>query len=68
MLGIFSSSVVSPPDELVAAGSRTPSPKTAAATLLKRFTNSNPSTVSVDIGDQVRFAYTHQNESSLQPR
>ncbi|KAK2411856.1 stem-specific protein TSJT1 [Trifolium repens] len=68
MLGIFSSSVVSPPDELVAAGSRTPSPKTAAATLLKRFTNSNPSTVSVEIGDQVRFAYTHQNESSLQPR
>ena len=69
MLGVFSSSVVSPPDELVAAGSRTPSPKTTATALLKRFSDSNGgSTVSVEVGDQVRFAYTHQNESSLQPR
>ncbi|XP_004508380.1 stem-specific protein TSJT1 [Cicer arietinum] len=68
MLGVFSSSVVSPPDELVAAGSRTPSPKTTAAALVKRFTESNASTVLVEAGDHVQLAYTHQNESSLQPR
>jgi len=33
MLGVFSSSIVSPPEELVAAGSRTPSPKIKAAAL-----------------------------------
>lgn len=68
MLGVFSSSIVSPPDELVAAGSRTPSPKTTAATLLKRFAESNASTVSVEIGEHVQLAYTHHNESPWQPR
>ncbi|KAI3469525.1 hypothetical protein Pfo_026188 [Paulownia fortunei] len=68
MLGVFSSSIVSPPDELVAAGSRTPSPKVTAAKLLARFLEANSSAVSVQIGDDVQLAYTHYNQSALQPR
>ncbi|KOM55998.1 hypothetical protein LR48_Vigan10g189000 [Vigna angularis] len=68
MLGVFSSSIVSPPDELVAAGSRTASPKTTAAALWKRFQEKNASTVSVEIGEHVHLAYTHHNESPFQPR
>ncbi|KAF6144741.1 hypothetical protein GIB67_017760 [Kingdonia uniflora] len=68
MLGVFSSCIVTPPDELVAAGSRTPSPKTTSTALLKRFIQSNSSAVSVQIGDDVQFAYTHHNESASQPR
>ena len=68
MLGVFSSSIVSPPDELVAAGSRTPSPKMTAAALRKRFEEKNPSAVSVEVGEHVQLAYTHQNESPFQPR
>ncbi|TKY54040.1 Stem-specific protein TSJT1 [Spatholobus suberectus] len=68
MLGVFSRSIVSPPDELVAAGSRTPSPKMTAAALRKRFEERNPSAVSVEIGEHVQLAYTHHNESPLQPR
>ncbi|KAJ1428765.1 hypothetical protein SESBI_08870 [Sesbania bispinosa] len=49
MLGIFSS-VVSPPEELVAAGSRTPSPKTTAVELLNRFVESKASAVSLQVG------------------
>ncbi|OWM74212.1 hypothetical protein CDL15_Pgr008525 [Punica granatum] len=68
MLGVFNSSIVSPPDELVAAGCRTPSPKTTAATLMGRFADTHASAVSVNVGDQVQLAYTHQNESLLKPR
>uniref|UniRef100_A0A7N0SYR5 DUF3700 domain-containing protein n=1 Tax=Kalanchoe fedtschenkoi TaxID=63787 RepID=A0A7N0SYR5_KALFE len=68
MLGVFSSSIVSPPGELVAAGSRTPSPKTTSDALIKRFLETNPSAVSVEIGDHVQLAYTHHNESPLHPR
>ncbi|KAE8712446.1 hypothetical protein F3Y22_tig00110257pilonHSYRG00173 [Hibiscus syriacus] len=68
MLGVFSSTIVSPPDELVAAGCRTPSPKISADALVKRFLETNSSAVSVQIGDHVQFAYSHQNESALQPR
>ncbi|KAK6913882.1 protein of unknown function DUF3700 [Dillenia turbinata] len=68
MLGVFSSSIVSPPDELVAAGSRTPSPKISAEALVKRFLEGNASTVSVQIGDHVQLAYTHHNQSPLLPR
>jgi len=68
MLGVFSSSVMSPPEELVAAGSRTPSPKITATALINRFLDSNPSGVSLQIGDHVQLAYTHQNESASQPR
>jgi len=68
MLGIFSSSVVSPPEELVAAGSRTPSPKTTANLLLKRFVDRKASAVSLQVGEDVQLAYTHHEESPWQPR
>ncbi|MFS7981268.1 hypothetical protein Hanom_Chr10g00948961 [Helianthus anomalus] len=68
MLGVFSSSIVSPPEELVAAGSRTPSPKITAKSLVNRFVGNNPSVVSMQIGDDVQLAYTHQNESITHPR
>ncbi|GLT73224.1 hypothetical protein SLA2020_450960 [Shorea laevis] len=50
MLGVFSSSIVSPPEELVAAGSRTPSPKITASALVNRFVETNASAVSVQVG------------------
>ncbi|KAF5950909.1 hypothetical protein HYC85_012902 [Camellia sinensis] len=62
MLGVFSSSIVEPPEELVVAGCRTPSPKITAAALVKRFL------VSTLVGDQVQLAYTHHNQSPLHPR
>ncbi|KAL3626225.1 hypothetical protein CASFOL_029774 [Castilleja foliolosa] len=68
MLGIFSSSIVSPPEELVAAGSRTPSPKLTASKLVARFLEANSSAVSLQIGDDVQLAYTHSNQSASQPR
>lgn len=68
MLGVFSSSIVSPPEELVAAGCRTPSPKITAAALVKRFQETKPSAVSVHLGDHVQLAYTHHSESFLRPR
>lgn len=68
MLGIFSSSIVSPPEELVTAGTRTPSPKITAAALVNRFLQTNASAVSLQIGDHGQLAYTHHNESPWQPR
>lgn len=68
MLGVFSSSIVSPPQELVAAGSRTPSPKVTADRLVARFVEANSSAVSMQIGDDVQLAYTHNNQSPLSPR
>ncbi|WP_159129068.1 hypothetical protein, partial [Klebsiella pneumoniae] len=68
MLGVFSRSVVAPPEELVAAGCRTPSPKTTADALVKLFLKTKPSAVSVQIGYDAQFAYSHSNQSALQPR
>ena len=68
MLGVFSSSVVAPPEELVAAGSRTPSPKTKASDLVKRFLRANSSALSVEIGDDAQLAFTHDKQSPLLPR
>ncbi|XP_023006443.1 stem-specific protein TSJT1-like isoform X1 [Cucurbita maxima] len=68
MLGVFSSSIISPPDELVAAGCRTPSPKISSTALTKRFADSNTAAVSLQIGDHVHLAFTHHNESPLRPR
>lgn len=68
MLGIFSSAVVSPPEELVAAGCRTPSPKITSTALINRFIQTNTSAVSAQVGDHGHLAYTHHNESPLQPR
>ncbi|CAK9162349.1 unnamed protein product [Ilex paraguariensis] len=59
---------MSPPDELVAAGSRTPSPKITAEALVNRFVGTNASAVTVQIGANVQLAYTHHNESASQPR
>ena len=68
MLGIFSGAIVSLPEELVAAGSRTPSPKTTGAALVNKFVEQNPSVVTVQVGDNVQLAYTHHKESPLRPR
>ncbi|KAI4304090.1 hypothetical protein MLD38_039648 [Melastoma candidum] len=68
MLGVFSSSIVSPPEELVAAGCRTPSPKTTSDALVQRFTRANGSALSMAVGEDVRLAFSHQNESPLRPR
>lgn len=68
MLGVFSSSIVSPPDELVAAGSRTPSPKITSDALVNRFVQSNSSAISMQIGDFVQLAYSHSKESAVLPR
>lgn len=68
MLGVFSSSIISPPEELVAAGSRTPSPKITSTALVNRFLKSNASAVSMQVGDDVHLAYTHHNESPSAPR
>ncbi|CAN4112756.1 unnamed protein product [Withania somnifera] len=68
MLGVFSSSIVSPPEELVAAGSRTPSPKITSDALVNRFVQRNSSAISMQIGDFVQLAYSHSNESAVLPR
>ncbi|KAK4761982.1 hypothetical protein SAY87_029866 [Trapa incisa] len=68
MLGVFSGSIVPPPDELVAAGSRTPSPKITGDALIKRFIESSAGAVSAQVGDEVHLAFTHQKESLLLPR
>lgn len=68
MLGVFSAAIVSPPDELIAAGSRTPSPKVTSDKLIGRFLEANSSAVSVQISDDAKLAYTHYKESPLRPR
>lgn len=68
MLSVFSSSILSPPKELVAAGSRTPSPRMTGKTLVNRFMKTESPAVSVQINDLVQLAYTHNNESALLPR
>lgn len=65
---MFSSSVVSPPEELVAAGSRTPTPKTKAAELISRYLAGNSSAISVQVADDAQLAFTHAGESLLRPR
>ena len=68
MLGIFSGAIVSLPEELVAAGNRTPSPKTTGSVLVNKFVEKNPSAVSVQVGDYVQLAYSHHKDSPLRPR
>lgn len=68
MLGVFNSAIVSPPEELVAAGCRTPSPKISSDALVNRFLQTSSSAVSIQAGDNVHLAYTHHNESPLRPR
>ncbi|KAK1292049.1 Stem-specific protein TSJT1 [Acorus calamus] len=68
MLGVFSSGVVAPPEELVLAGSRSPSPKTTAEALVDRFVRAASPAVSVRVSSDAHFAYSHTNESHLLPR
>ncbi|MQL76237.1 hypothetical protein Taro_008618 [Colocasia esculenta] len=69
MLGVFSGAIVAPPEELVAAGSRTPLPKTRASVLVARFLESAAPAVSVSVaGDGSHLAYSHAGESPFNPR
>lgn len=68
MLAVFSGEVVEVPAELVAAGSRTPSPKTKASQLVGRFLAASEPAVSVQLGDHGHLAYSHTNQALLRPR
>ncbi|CAL5098335.1 unnamed protein product [Urochloa decumbens] len=68
MLAVFSGGVVEVPEELVAAGSRTPSPKTRASELVNRFLGSSDPAVSMKLGDLGHLAYSHANQALLRPR
>lgn len=72
MLGVFSGAVASPPEELVAAGSRSPSPKTTASDLVARFLEAAAPAMSVRIGgrdgDGGHLAYSHPDESTFNAR
>ncbi|XP_052136064.1 stem-specific protein TSJT1-like [Oryza glaberrima] len=68
MLAVFSGAVVEVPAELVAAGSRTPSPKTRASELVGRFLTAAEPAVSLQLGDLGHLAYSHANQSLLRPR
>ncbi|XP_031496045.1 stem-specific protein TSJT1-like [Nymphaea colorata] len=68
MLGVFSSSIVTAPDELAAAGSRTPSPKTTASLLVDRFLKNSVDAVSLRLGTETILAYSHHNQDPLRPR
>jgi len=70
MLAVFSGGVVEVPAELVAAGSRTPSPKTKASELVARFLGTCPSAaVSVRLAaDLGHLAYSNANQALLRPR
>ncbi|CAN6452860.1 unnamed protein product [Victoria cruziana] len=68
MLGIFSSSIATAPDELAAAGNRTPSPKLAASVLFDRFVKSSGDVVSLRLQGDAYLAYTHRDQTPLMPR
>ncbi|KAL4179144.1 hypothetical protein AMTRI_Chr13g85840 [Amborella trichopoda] len=68
MLAIFSNDIVSGPQELIDAGSRTPSPKTNASDLLETFISRYPTAVSARVGTEAYMSYTHENQPLLQPR
>ena len=68
MLAVFSGEVVEVPAELVAAGSRTPSPKTRASELVTRFLGSSEPAVCVRLADLGHLAYSHTNQALLRPR
>jgi len=68
MLAVFSGEVVEVPAELVAAGSRTPSPKTRATELVTRFLGNSEPAVCVRLADLGHLAYSHTNQALLRPR
>jgi hypothetical protein len=68
MLAVFSGAVVGMPAELVAAGSRTPSPKTRASELVSRFLGKAEPAVSMQLGDLGSLAYSNASQALLRPR
>ncbi|PKA62932.1 Stem-specific protein TSJT1 [Apostasia shenzhenica] len=71
MLGVFSREVAEPPEELVTAGSRTPSPKTRASELVNRFVSGAAAAagvVSLQLGSSGHLAYSHAGGSPFRPR
>jgi len=70
MLAVFGGEVVGVPAELVAAGSRTPSPKMRASELVSRFlggAGAEPA-MSLQLGALGTLAYSHANQPLLRPR
>ncbi|KAH7679563.1 N-terminal nucleophile aminohydrolases (Ntn hydrolases) protein [Dioscorea alata] len=68
MLGVFSGEVVEAPEELLAAGSRTPSPKTRAGELVDRFIKKEHAAMSLRVGSRAQLAFSHSHQSPLRPR
>ncbi|KAK1298652.1 Stem-specific protein TSJT1 [Acorus calamus] len=68
MLAVFSSTIISPPEELIQAGNRTPSPKKKSSSLLDDFAHRFPSSVALSISPHSYMSYTHENQIFLQPR
>lgn len=68
MLGVFSGELVEAPAELVAAGSRTPTPKTRGSELMNRFLRASEPAVSLQIGCLAHLSYSHANQSPFSPR
>lgn len=56
------------PPELVAAGSRTPTPKTRGSELVRRFLRACEPAVSLQVGSSAHLAYSHVNHSPFTPR
>ena len=67
-MAVLSGEVVEVPTELVAAGSRTPSPKTNASELVNRFLGGAEPAVSMQLGSLGHLAYSHADQSLLRPR
>ncbi|KAH7654834.1 N-terminal nucleophile aminohydrolases (Ntn hydrolases) protein [Dioscorea alata] len=67
MLGVFSGEVVEAPGELLAAGSRTPSPKTPASELIHRFVHNSNSTISLQLTSLAHLSYCSSHHSPLRP-
>ena len=63
MLAVFSGEVVEVPAELVAAGSRTPSPKTRATELVTRFLGSSEPAVSIQLAEGGHLADGARSQS-----
>ncbi|KAJ6794822.1 stem-specific protein TSJT1-like [Iris pallida] len=71
MLGVFSGEVVAAPAELVAAGSRTPSPKTRGSELVSRFlqrSDAAAAMISVQLGSVGHLAYNSTSKFPSCPR
>ncbi|XP_039114375.1 stem-specific protein TSJT1 isoform X2 [Dioscorea cayenensis subsp. rotundata] len=67
LLGVFSGEVVEAPGELLAAGGRTPSPKTPASELIHRFVHNSNSTISLQLTSLAHLSYSSSHHSPLRP-